>query len=65
MIFRSLYKIIEKKEDIRSNFRKLTNREDSRFRMKLSIDVKNQSLSSKRVSVNTFPMFKAFNTKFN
>ena len=65
MIFRSLYKIIEKKEDIRSNYRKLTNREDSRFRMKLSIDVKNNSLSSKRVSVNTFPMFKAFNTKFN
>ena len=66
IIFRPLYKIVEKKEDMRSSVRKLTNRnENISKKIKQYMGIKEKKLDPKRMSVNNSFRFSAFKPKFS
>ena len=66
IIFRPLYRIVDKKEDMRSSVRKFTNRDDNRsIKMRQNMGINKKKLDPKRISVNNISNFSAFKSKFS
>ena len=66
MIFRPLYKVVEKKDDIRNTIRKLTNRDEIKYnKFKENMDIKEKMLDPKRISVNNAAYFTFYKSRFN
>ena len=66
IILRSLYKIVEKKEDLSNKKRKFSNKDSTQSIMtKLSIDIKDNQIENKRISVNNFQAFKSLSSNFS
>jgi len=66
IIFRPLYKIVDKKDDGRSNVRKYTNRDDTKSnKMKQTMGIKEKKLDPKRISVFNISHFSGFKSKFS
>ena len=64
VIYRPLYKAIEKKEDMRNTIRKLTKREDlSGNKIKQNMDINQKQLDPKRISVYNLSYFSYFRAK--
>ena len=66
IIFRPLYRIVDKKEDMRNSVRKFTNRDDNRsIKMRQNMGINKKKLDPKRISVNNISNFSAFKSKFS
>ena len=66
IIFRPLYRIVDKKEDMRSSVRKFTNRDEIRsIKMRQNMGINKKKLDPKRISVNNISNFSAFKSKFS
>ena len=66
IIFRPLYRIVDKKEDMRSSVRKFTNRDENRsIKMRQNMGINKKKLDPKRISVNNISNFSAFKSKFS
>ena len=66
IIYRPLYKIVEKKDDVRSSVRKFTNRDaKSSKKMKQNMGIKEKKLDPKRISVNNIYHFASFKPKLS
>ena len=66
IIFRPLYKIVDKKDDGRSNVRKYTNIDDTKSnKMKQTMGIKEKKLDPKRISVFNISHFSGFKSKFS
>ena len=66
IIFRPLYRIVDKKEDMRTSVRKFTNRDEIRsIKMRQNMGINKKKLDPKRISVNNISNFSAFKSKFS
>ena len=67
VIFRPLYRTVEKKEDIRSSIRKLTKKEDLKGnKIKQNMGINNQKqFDTKRISVYNLPYFSLYKSKLS
>ena len=67
IIYRPLYKVVEKKDDLRNTIRKLTNRDDIKSnKLKQNMDIKGKQIDPKRISVITnMSYFTSFKSKFS
>ena len=64
VIYRPLYRAVEKKEDMRNTIRKLTKKEDLRGnKIKQNMELNQKQLDPKRISVYNLPYFSYFRTK--
>ena len=65
-IYKSLYKITDKKDDIRSSQRKFTNRDESKSnKIKENMGIKGKLIGIKRISVYNLPYLYSLQSKFS